>query len=69
MKRLLGLPGAIVAIRPPHKKNTERFIRVPQGKCWVEGDEGFHSRDSTDFGPVPLGLMVGRVEYIIWPLS
>lgn len=25
---------------------------MPRGHCWVEGDEGFHSRDSNAFGPV-----------------
>ncbi|RKP34315.1 hypothetical protein BJ085DRAFT_23968, partial [Dimargaris cristalligena] len=39
------------------------------GYCWVEGDESFHSVDSNRFGPVPLGLIQGRVEFVIWPLS
>lgn len=29
-----------------------RAIEVPKGHIWVEGDEGFHSGDSNDFGPV-----------------
>ena len=29
-----------------------RVVEVPKGHIWVEGDEGFHSGDSNDFGPV-----------------
>ncbi|KAI5479175.1 mitochondrial inner membrane protease subunit 2 [Pseudohyphozyma bogoriensis] len=67
MKRILALPGAIVSVRPPHKAGEERFVRIPPGRCWIEGDESFHSRDSTHFGPAPLGLIKARVDYIAWP--
>lgn len=31
-----------------------RVVEVPKGHIWVEGDEGFHSGDSNDFGPVSI---------------
>jgi mitochondrial inner membrane protease subunit 2 len=30
----------------------ERNVVVPHNHFWVEGDEGFHSRDSNSYGPV-----------------
>ncbi|KAI9189756.1 hypothetical protein H9P43_001189 [Blastocladiella emersonii ATCC 22665] len=42
-------------------------MRVPKGHCWVEGDAGMHSRDSQDFGPVPLGLLTAKVSAVVWP--
>ncbi|KAF8426901.1 peptidase S24/S26A/S26B/S26C [Tirmania nivea] len=44
-------------------------VEVPKGHLWVEGDEGFHSRDSNDYGPIPKGLVTARVKYIVWPLG
>jgi signal peptidase I len=50
-------------------------IRVPQGRLWVMGDHRDDSRDSRDHlgdpggGTVPLGEVIGRAEWIVWPLS
>lgn len=75
IKRIIGLPGALVESRGPAPSlgpsstasRVERVVRVPQGNCWVEGDEAYHTRDSNDYGPVPMGLLRARVECIIWP--
>ncbi|MEJ2038459.1 MAG: signal peptidase I [Desulfosarcinaceae bacterium] len=40
---------------------------VPNGHCFVLGDNRGHSRDSRHFGPVPLSDIRGRLEYIYWP--
>lgn len=32
--------------------STEDVIRVPEGHCWVEGDNKASSLDSRTFGPV-----------------
>ena len=40
---------------------------VPNGSCFVLGDNRFECRDSRDFGPVPLADIKGRVDYIYWP--
>lgn len=51
-------------------------IEIPQNYAWVEGDASaakgrteHKSRDSREFGPVPLGLLTARIEWILWPLS
>lgn len=35
--------------------------QVPQGHCWIVGDNLAASRDSRQFGPVPLALIRGKV--------
>lgn len=55
-------------------------ITVPQNYVWVEGDVSAlrwrgrlrteaKSRDSREFGPVPVGLITARVVCILWPIS
>lgn len=39
---------------------------IPRGHVWVEGDY-IHSVDSRKFGPVSQGLILGKVESVIWP--
>ena len=77
VKRLMGLPGDYVLLdapgsgsddmiqvigtseraRPPAHMNAQ----VPQGHCWIVGDNITASRDSRSFGPVPLALISGKV--------
>lgn len=42
--------------------------KVPQGHCWLVGDNLPASRDSRTFGPVPLALIRGKVIASLWPL-
>ena len=43
---------------------------VPEGRCWVEGDNAAESLDSRSaYGPVHLGLLEGRVLCVVWPPS
>lgn len=66
------------------QKGKKIRIRIPPSHVWVEGDKsvldaqasnaghGFirpSSRDSRDFGPVPIGLITARVDMILWPPS
>ncbi|KAI1639685.1 peptidase S24/S26A/S26B/S26C [Biscogniauxia mediterranea] len=37
------------------------MIQVPRGHCYIVGDNLPWSRDSRDFGPLPLGLIKGKV--------
>lgn len=63
VKRIIAMPHDCVI--PLNR--SQSFVRIPQGHCWVEGDESFHSGDSTSFGPIPLSLVKGRVLLSLWP--
>ncbi|TDH09871.1 hypothetical protein EPR50_G00092580 [Perca flavescens] len=63
IKRVIGLEGDF--IRTLGYKN--RYVRVPDGHFWIEGDHHGHSLDSNSFGPVAVGLLHGRASHIIWP--
>jgi inner membrane protease subunit 1 len=40
---------------------------VPEGHCWLLGDNLPASRDSRAYGPVPLALVKGKVVARVWP--
>jgi inner membrane protease subunit 1 len=61
IKRVLGMPGDFVC------EGGERMVQVPRGHCWLAGDNVGFSRDSRHYGPVPLGLVMGRVVWRVWP--
>ncbi|CAI2169492.1 1798_t:CDS:2 [Funneliformis geosporum] len=65
-KRIIALEGDTVLPLPPY---PDKFVKIPKGHCWVEGDEIFHSKDSNEYGPVPLALINAKVSYILWPFS
>lgn len=44
------------------------MLQVPDGHCWVLGDNLSESRDSRTYGPLPLGLIKGKVTAKVWPL-
>jgi len=62
VKRLIALPGDWISV-----PGTYEIVKIPEGHCWVEGDNAVSSLDSRSFGPVPLGLVQGRVTHVIWP--
>uniref|UniRef100_A0ACD5WQK6 Uncharacterized protein n=1 Tax=Avena sativa TaxID=4498 RepID=A0ACD5WQK6_AVESA len=64
VKRLIALPGEWIQLPV-----SSEIIKIPEGHCWVEGDNAARSWDSRSFGPIPLGLIKGRVTHIIWPPS
>ena len=37
------------------------------GSMWLEGDNLAASRDSNEFGPVPMALFKGRISAVVWP--
>lgn len=72
--------GDVVVIEHPDRAGFELVKRVrhlpgdvaPDGlvlidRVWVEGDDPGGSSDSRTFGPVPLGLVRGRVWVVWWP--
>ncbi|KAJ8002836.1 hypothetical protein DPEC_G00163110 [Dallia pectoralis] len=63
IKRVIALEGDF--IKTLGYKN--RYLKVPDGHFWIEGDHRGHSLDSNSFGPVSLGLVHGRASHIIWP--
>lgn len=42
-------------------------LQVPPGHVWLQGDNLSMSRDSREYGPVPLALVRGRVLLQLWP--
>ena len=80
IKRVRGLEGERI---PFEYRELERF--VPSGTVWVEGDNTTDSRDSRNFGPLPIGelniivefsffisssgLIQGQVVARVWPTS
>ncbi|XP_051886544.1 dedicator of cytokinesis protein 4-like isoform X5 [Pristis pectinata] len=63
IKRVIALEGDI--IKTMGYRN--RYIKIPNGHLWIEGDHHGHSFDSNVFGPVSLGLVHARASHIIWP--
>ncbi|CAJ2507891.1 Uu.00g090770.m01.CDS01 [Anthostomella pinea] len=75
VKRVLGLPGDYVLLNSPPDADLgvkgrgsraiatagENMIQVPKGHCYIVGDNLPWSRDSRDFGPLPMGLIKGKV--------
>ena len=45
----------------------KRMLQVPEGHCWIVGDNLPWSRDSRLYGPVPLALINGKVIARILP--
>lgn len=65
VKRLIATEGDWLSV--PSNAGS-KIVKIPQGRCWIEGDNSDHSEDSRSaFGPVPLGLIEGRVMAILWP--
>ena len=61
-KRIIGLPGDVVCVDPTgtYAPSTEHVV-VPNNHLWVSGDNLAYSRDSRVYGPVPMGLVRGRI--------
>lgn len=68
IKRVIGLPGDLVLRDTPGEDHGEGLLlRVPEGHCWIVGDNLNWSRDSRHFGPLPLALIRGKVMARIKP--
>jgi len=83
-KRVIGMPGDFVSVVTPGRREgdieavdsegkwanvREQVIRVPEGHCWVAGDNLEWSRDSRLFGPLPLGLVKAKVLAVVLPFN
>ena len=83
VKRIIGLPGETVEIRngqvfsngqplpepfqPGRMSYTMRPQVVPEGTVFVLGDNRNNSNDSHNWGPLPIGNIVGRAWLSYWP--
>lgn len=70
-KRIVGSEGDLV---PPTRADADavssdmtsyqarstKRVAVPRGHVWLQGDNLPASRDSREYGPVPLALLTGR---------
>ncbi|KAK5627393.1 hypothetical protein RRF57_003108 [Xylaria bambusicola] len=76
LKRVMGMPGDYVLLNTPPSSSragdsgvdragrsvrNEDMIQVPEGHCYIVGDNLPWSRDSRDFGPIPLALIKGKI--------
>ncbi|VFQ88449.1 unnamed protein product [Cuscuta campestris] len=67
-KRVVGVAGDTVKfVADPNNCDKEETLVVPQGHVWIEGDFKYNTNDSRKFGPVPYGLIQGRIICIVWP--
>lgn len=77
VKRVVGMPGDfVIRDTPPetfavdmdeNQKRQCMMIQIPEGHCWIVGDNLDASRDSRHFGPLPLALIRGKVIARFWP--
>ncbi|KAF3930607.1 hypothetical protein ABW19_dt0205028 [Dactylella cylindrospora] len=63
LKRVIGMPGDYVVVDPIAAGRGEEtmMVRVPEGHCWIGGDNLPYSIDSRYYGPIPLGLVRSKV--------
>ena len=70
IKRVVGMPGDFV-LRDPLVEEIPGegggMLQVPEGHCWIIGDNVGSSRDSRFYGPIPLALVQGKVTRKLWP--
>ena len=61
-KRVIGIEGDVVCVDPSGEKGRKGdWVKVPIGYVWATGDNLSNSNDSRDYGPVPIGLIRGKV--------
>ncbi|XP_008938917.1 PREDICTED: mitochondrial inner membrane protease subunit 1 [Merops nubicus] len=63
-----GVAEAKSGLRADPQSEAACF-HVPKGHVWLEGDNLRNSTDSRCYGPVPYGLIRGRICFKIWPLN
>ena len=68
VKRVLFLEGELAEFWS-HRESKLIKVEIPPGHIWVEGDNKENSKDSREFGPLPLALVDGIVRYRVWPLT
>jgi signal peptidase I len=84
IKRVIGLPGDVIEIKNRQvfvngEQLTETYIMaepnyigtwtVPEDQLFVLGDNRNNSSDSHQWGMVPLKSVIGKAEFIYFPLA
>jgi len=59
-KRVRALEGQTIAVNHPLIPYPQ-VCTIPKGHVWLAGDNNLNSTDSRSYGPVPVGLLQGRV--------
>ncbi|XP_061369975.1 mitochondrial ATP-independent inner membrane protease subunit 1a-like isoform X2 [Gastrolobium bilobum] len=68
-KRIVGMEGDTITYFDPLRADSTQTQIVPKGHVWIQGDNIYASHDSRHFGPVPYGLIQGKVFFRVWPLD
>jgi len=68
IKRVVGMQGDFVVLQDEAGRG-EKMLQVPEGHCWVVGDNLSASRDSRHFGPMPMAVIKGKVVAKVFPWS
>ncbi|CAL0310711.1 unnamed protein product [Lupinus luteus] len=68
-KRIVGMEGDTVTFFDPLRGDATQTVVVPKGHVWIQGDNIYASHDSRHFGPIPYGLIQGKVFFRVWPLD
>ncbi|XP_075079336.1 mitochondrial ATP-independent inner membrane protease subunit 1a-like [Nicotiana tabacum] len=67
-KRIVGMEGDTVTfLADPARSNRHVTLKVPKGHVWIQGDNIYASKDSRQLGPIPYGLILGKVLCRVWP--
>ncbi|XP_047965532.1 mitochondrial inner membrane protease subunit 1 [Salvia hispanica] len=67
-KRIVGVEGDTVTfLADSGRGDQSNSVVVPKGHVWIQGDNIYASNDSRNFGPVPYGLVYGKVFCRVWP--
>lgn len=59
-KRIQYIEGDVIPISTNYFPFSEVIV-IPRGHVWLAGDNTNNSTDSRQYGPVPTGLIQGRV--------
>ncbi|PLW10200.1 hypothetical protein PCANC_25413 [Puccinia coronata f. sp. avenae] len=52
---------------PVYDFSKKILLTIPNGHLWLEGDNYAVSIDSRTYGPVPIGLVSGKIVARVWP--